>query len=83
MRSAATLFTSLLVLLFTAGAASAQVTAFVGGRLIDGTGRVIDNGTLVIDGARIVAAGPGGLHRRCRLAPREWTSRARRCCRAW
>jgi len=58
MRSALVLFTWLIVVLATAGSASAQVTAFVGGRLIDGTGRVIENGTLVIDGGRIVAAGP-------------------------
>lgn len=38
--------------------ASAQVTAFVGGRLIDGTGRVIEAGTVVIDAGKIVAAGP-------------------------
>lgn len=58
MRSVATLVTSLLVVFATATSATAQVTAFVGGRLIDGTGRVIENGTLVIDGGRIVAAGP-------------------------
>ena len=33
-----------------ATAAQAQTTAFVGGRVIDGTGRVIDNGTVVITG---------------------------------
>lgn len=51
---------ALLVLLFAAIAqqASAQVTAFVGGRVIDGAGRVIDNGTVVISGARITAVGP-------------------------
>jgi imidazolonepropionase-like amidohydrolase len=59
MRSVLVVFTWLIVVLTTAGSASAQVTAFVGGRLIDGTGRVIENGTLVIDGGRIVAAGPG------------------------
>lgn len=58
MRSAATLLASLVLSALTANAAGAQVTAFVGGRLIDGTGRVIESGTLVIDGARIVAAGP-------------------------
>jgi imidazolonepropionase-like amidohydrolase len=34
-----------------------SVIAFEGARLIVGDGRVIDNGTLVIDGARIVQAG--------------------------
>jgi len=58
MRSTAALFTWLIVVLVTAGSASAQVTAFVGGRLIDGTGRVIENGTVVIDGGRIIAVGP-------------------------
>ena len=58
MRSASALFGSLVLVLTIAASASAQVTAFVGGRLIDGTGRVIENGTLVIDGARIVGAGP-------------------------
>ncbi len=38
-------------------AAAAQTTAFVGGRVIDGTGRVIDNGTVVISGAKITAVG--------------------------
>ncbi len=38
--------------------AAAQPTAFVGGRLIDGTGRMIESGTVVIDGGKITAAGP-------------------------
>jgi len=38
--------------------AAAQPTAFVGGRLIDGTGRVIEGGTVIIDAGKIVAAGP-------------------------
>ncbi len=58
MRNLATLFAGLTLLFSLAAPAAAQVTAFVGGRLIDGTGRVIENGTLVIDGVRIVAAGP-------------------------
>lgn len=53
-------FASLFFVLATAAPAAAQATAFVGGRLIDGTGRVIENGTLIIDGARIIAAGPAG-----------------------
>lgn len=58
MRTVAALSWCLILVFLTAGSASAQVTAFVGGRLIDGTGRVIENGTLIIDGGRIVAAGP-------------------------
>src|SRR5574338_548708 len=46
------------LLLAFAGTAGAQVTAFVGGRVIDGTGRVIENGTVVINGASIAAVGP-------------------------
>jgi imidazolonepropionase-like amidohydrolase len=37
--------------------ASAQVTAYEGARLIVGDGRVIETGTLVIDGAKIAQAG--------------------------
>jgi len=38
---------------------SAQtVTAYEGARLIVGDGRVVENGTLVVDGARIAQAGP-------------------------
>ena len=40
-----------------AGPASAQVTAYEGARLIVGDGSVIENATLVVDGARIVQAG--------------------------
>ena len=47
-----------LLALATAQQAAAQSTAFVGGRVIDGTGRVIDNGTVVINGAKITAVGP-------------------------
>jgi imidazolonepropionase-like amidohydrolase len=43
-----------------APAASAQVTAFVGGRIIDGTGKVIDRGTVVVRDGRIVQVGPQG-----------------------
>ena len=38
--------------------AHAQVTAFVGGRVIDGTGKVIDRGTVVVRDGRIVQVGP-------------------------
>ena len=44
---------------FVAGSAWAQVTAFEGARLIVGDGRVVENATLVMDGAKIVAAGSG------------------------
>jgi imidazolonepropionase-like amidohydrolase len=49
-----------LALLFVANAhrVNAQSTVFVGGRVIDGTGRVIDNGTVVVNGAKITAVGP-------------------------
>jgi imidazolonepropionase-like amidohydrolase len=46
------------LLLVFAGTAGAQTTAFVGGRVIDGAGRVIENGTVVINGATISAVGP-------------------------
>jgi imidazolonepropionase-like amidohydrolase len=39
--------------------AQSAVTAFEGARLIVGDGRVIENATLVVDGAKIVAAGSG------------------------
>jgi imidazolonepropionase-like amidohydrolase len=42
-----------------AGTAWAQVTAFEGARLIVGDGRVVENATLVMDGAKIVQAGAG------------------------
>jgi imidazolonepropionase-like amidohydrolase len=46
------------ILLFAAVSASAQTTAFVGGRIIDGTGKVIENGTVVITANKITAVGP-------------------------
>src|SRR4051812_10027304 len=46
------------LLAWAATTANAQTTAFVGGRVIDGTGRVIENGTVVIAGAKITAVGP-------------------------
>src|SRR5690349_6697625 len=35
-----------------------QVTAYEGARLIDGDGRVVENGTLLVDGAKLAQAGP-------------------------
>lgn len=40
------------------GAAQAQTTAFVGGRVIDGKGQVIENGTVIVSGRTIAAVGP-------------------------
>lgn len=40
--------------------AAAQATALVGGRIIDGTGQVIERGTVVVEGGRITAVGPAG-----------------------
>lgn len=50
-----------LLLLAGGGAAAGQTTALVGGRIIDGTGRVIERGTLVITGDRIEAIGPATM----------------------
>ena len=41
-----------------AGPAAAQVTAYEGARIIVGDGRTIDNGTIVVDGAKIAQVGP-------------------------
>src|SRR5687768_1632022 len=38
--------------------AAAQVTVYEGARLIVGDGKVIEKGTLVVDGAKLVQAGP-------------------------
>lgn len=38
----------------------AAVTAFEGGRVIVGDGKVIENGTIVVDGAKITAVGAAG-----------------------
>lgn len=48
---------TLVVLAAASSQVAAQPTALVGARLIDGTGRVIDRGTLVIDGGRLTAVG--------------------------
>jgi imidazolonepropionase-like amidohydrolase len=56
---AAVALTIACVLVGLANPGSAQtVTAYEGARLIVGDGRVVENGTLVVDGARIVQAGP-------------------------
>lgn len=51
MSSAALLF-------LTSAAASAQVTAFIDGRVIDGTGQVIERGTVVVRDGLIADVGP-------------------------
>ena len=48
--------TAILAIL-AAGPAYAQVTVFEGARIIVGNGNTIDNGTLVVEGAKIVQAG--------------------------
>ena len=37
---------------------SAQTTAFVGGRILDGRGKVIERGTIVVRDGKIIAVGP-------------------------
>src|SRR5687767_13104318 len=46
------------IFLLAAAGAQAQTTAFVGGRIIDGTGKVIENGTVVITRNKITTVGP-------------------------
>jgi len=41
-----------------AARAEAQVTAFVDGRIIDGTGKVIERGTVIVRDGRIAEVGP-------------------------
>jgi imidazolonepropionase-like amidohydrolase len=48
----------LLTALWLPLSASAQTTAFVGGRIIDGRGSVIERGTVVVRDGKIVAVGP-------------------------
>ena len=50
-------FTCLLAIVFTPAIASAQVTALVGGRIIDGRGGVIERGTVVMRDGKILAVG--------------------------
>jgi imidazolonepropionase-like amidohydrolase len=45
---------------FATAAGAQSVTAYEGARLITGDGRVVEKGVLVIDGARIAAAGAAG-----------------------
>lgn len=49
--------TFLLLILAVAAPASAQTTAFIGGRLILGGGEVIERGTLIVTDGRITAVG--------------------------
>jgi imidazolonepropionase-like amidohydrolase len=53
------------ILAGSAGPAPAEVTAYEGARLIVGDGRVVENGTLVVDGGRIAqaASAPAGAKR--------------------
>ncbi len=57
IRSTATAAIALGIIAGFAVAAHAQVTAYEGARLIVGNGSTIENGTIVVDGARIVQAG--------------------------
>ena len=47
-------------MLASAGSALAQTTALVGARLIDGAGNVIESGTVIIEGNRILQSGSAG-----------------------
>jgi imidazolonepropionase-like amidohydrolase len=46
------------LILITATPAAAQTTALVGARVIDGTGRVIDGGTVIVRDGKIAQVGP-------------------------
>ena len=61
---------------FASPASAQSVTAFEGARLIVGDGRVIENATLVVEGARIAQVG-GRPTFACPTAPRVWISPAR------
>ena len=58
-RASAAAFAAIVAVSGFALPAEAQVVAFEGARLILGDGRTVENGTLVIDGSRIVQAGAG------------------------
>ncbi|MGH9385056.1 MAG: amidohydrolase family protein [Vicinamibacterales bacterium] len=62
MRAASLTILASLVLL-SAQPASGQTTAFVGGRLIDGAGKVIEAGTVVIEDGQITAVGAAATTR--------------------
>src|SRR5881394_256922 len=49
---------TLMLALGVAGAGRAEVKAFTGARIFDGTGNVIENGTLVVENGKVAAAGP-------------------------
>ncbi len=51
-------FAAAVLLAGSAIPAFAQVTAYEGARLIVGDGRVVENGTLVVDGSKLAQAGP-------------------------
>jgi imidazolonepropionase-like amidohydrolase len=53
-------FVAALLALGLAAPAAAQIVAFVDGRVIDGTGRVIERGTVVVRDGRIAEVGPTG-----------------------
>jgi imidazolonepropionase-like amidohydrolase len=55
-----TRFTYALVgaLMCAAAPVAAQTTAFVGGRIVDGTGKVIERGTVIVRDGKIVQVGP-------------------------
>ena len=59
MNSAASIGLFCCVAGFATSPGAQSLTAFEGARLIVGDGRVIENATLVVDGARIAAVGPG------------------------
>ena len=67
------------VIAFATGTA-AQTTAFVGARVIDGRGKVIDRGTIIVRDGKIVAGRTRGKHDRAGTAPSASTSPARRSC---
>src|ERR687891_824913 len=46
------------ILLCAATPLAAQTTAFVGGRIVDGTGKVIERGTVIVRDGKIVQVGP-------------------------
>ena len=59
----------------------AGATVFEGARVIVGDGSAIENATIVVDGARIVAGGPGRGRAGARRGRRASAWRARPSCR--